>query len=93
MIKYKGIFVFIINSFTRIKSAYNFLQHAPTCSLYFLDSFKRNNVIFYKQIHWKLLHVFVLFAGFILYCFFALSIRFIHRFNLHEKMEMARLRS
>ena len=90
IIKYKGIFVFIFNSFAHIKSDCNFLQHAPTCSLLFLDSFNRYNVIFYKQIHLKLLHAFILFIGFILYCFFRSVITRHSSFQL-EKIEMARL--
>ena len=67
MIKYKCIFVFIFSSFVHIKSACDLFRNTPTCSLLFLDSFNRNNVICYKQIQLKLLHVFVLFTGFKLY--------------------------
>ena len=56
IIKYKCIFVFTFNLFAHIKSDCDLLQHALTCSFFFLYSLNRKNVIFYiKRIHLKLL--------------------------------------
>ena len=67
-----------------IKSTCNLLQHTKTCSLLFLNSFDRNNVIIYKQ-NLKLLQAFILFAGFKLCSSLIASICFIHRFNMRKR--------